>query len=64
MKNINKMQSLIRLLCDCNVPNTVYMVGERENRFGHEEEDVSTMSYVNMMVNVRKYYIQVLADDL
>ena len=45
------------------MPNTIHVVGERDNRFGHEEADLSIINDINMMVNVGKYNIQALADD-
>ena len=51
MKNPRNKQILIRLLCGCSVPDNIHMVGEADNLFGHEEDDVAIISYVNMIIH-------------
>lgn len=63
MKNSSNKREIINLICSCEHPEYMALLGDHNNEFGHEEADVSIISYVKLLLERGHRNILVLCDD-
>ena len=67
MKNSENKKRLIDTICYHNVkesPHNMHLIGDKQNTFGHEEADVTIISYLFLLIQTGDvHHIQVRTDD-
>ena len=63
MKTAHNKKEIIKELCKNNTKSHIILIGESNNVFGHEEADVSMISYMKLALDQNVESILIVCDD-